>query len=122
VKIDVSGQVCNQGEVQLTNVSLTDNPAFYPGSVSLGSTTLAPKGQTGECTGYTAYYYPSSIPSGDICPFSDSVTATATAPGGSSGANCTGSPLVCTSPANTATCNLRAVDDDNDCSTGPLGN
>ena len=136
VKIDVKGTVCNKGEVQLTGLALTDDPNTpASGTVSFTldpkgthtnpDTTLAPNGQAGNCVDYAGYYYPSSIPSGDICPFSDMVQASATAPTNSAGAGNTtceimGSMIVCTANSNGATCNLRATDDDNDCSTGPL--
>lgn len=128
VKIGVQGQVCNQGEVQLTGLTLVDDPAMPTGvSVTLTpqSTTLAAKGKTGECTSYTGSYYPSTMPQGNACPFPDQVVATASAPVGTN-ANSPGckeeSPgvITCKAVSNTATCNLRALDGDNNCATGPL--
>lgn len=127
VKINVQGQVCNQGEVQLTGLTLVDDPAMPTGvSVTLTpqSTTLAAKGKTGECTSYTGFYYPSTMPQGNVCPFPDQVVATATAPTGanpaSTGCAVVGGAIECKAVSNTATCNLRALDTDNNCATGPL--
>lgn len=127
VKINVLGMVCNTGEVQLTNLTLTDDADMSTGvavSLTPASTTLEPAGDAGgnDCTTYTGYYYPDSIPSGDVCPFADQVTAKAVAPDNSTGDNCAleSDVLYCTADSNSATCNLRAVDADNDCSTGPV--
>jgi len=123
VKIRVEGQVCYTGEVQLTGLALTDQSASQLVNLVSLSDTLDP----GECTPYTGDYYPSSMPIGDICPFMDQVQATAVTPINSEGDNCERNPdankpgtLVCTAMSNSATCNLRAVDGDNDCSTGPM--
>ncbi|TKB49273.1 hypothetical protein FCL40_08010 [Ferrimonas sediminicola] len=126
VKINVNGSVCNTGEVTLTNLTLADDPDMLTGvSVTLTpvSTTLAPSGQPGDCTTYTGSYYPDTIPAGDICPFADQVEAKAKAPINSAGAGCTllgDGTSECKADSNTATCNLRAVNGDADCSTGPL--
>jgi hypothetical protein len=123
VVIDVKGSVCNTGEVALTDLVLTDDVAFDPVTFSLGSTTLAPKGATGECTTYTGYYYPSAIPSGNSCPFMDQVTATANGAINTVGAGCIkqqDGTIICEADSNSATCELRALDTDTDCSTGPL--
>jgi len=123
VVIDVKGTVCNTGEVALDNLVLTDDVAFDPVTFSLGSTTLARKGDTGECTTYTGYYYPSAIPSGNSCPFMDQVTATAKGPINTVGAGCIkqqDGTIICKTDSNSATCKLRALDTDTDCSTGPL--
>ncbi len=123
VVIDVKGTVCNTGEVDLTDLVLTDDVAFDPVTFSLGSTTLARKGETGECTTYTGYYYPSAIPSGNSCPFMDQVTATAKGPINTEGSGCKkqlDDTVICEADSNSATCILRAVDTDTDCSTGPL--
>lgn len=120
VKIGVQGIVCNTGEVTLTNLTLDD--VYEAGtlvSVTPISTTLAPQGQEGACTTYSGSHYPSQIPTGNICPFSDTVKVYAQAPGGSIGGQCDATGL-CTAESNMATCNLRALDDDNDCATGPL--
>ena len=124
VKINVGGQVCNTGEVQLTGLTLVDDPDMPTGVTVVlnpASTTLEPAGHTGECTSYTGYYYPKSIPDGDLCPFSDQVTATANAPVNSAGDGCTeqsDKTSVCTADSNTATCELRIGDGDDDCSSG----
>jgi len=128
VKIDVAGQVCNEGDVQLTNLALIDDPNMSTGvnvSLTPASTTLAPKGQTGECTTYTGYYYPDSIPTADTCPFTDQVSATAEADPNvtdptSTGCAVAGSTIECSAVSNSPTCLLRAVDGDNDCATGPV--
>lgn len=132
VKIFVQGQVCNTGEVALTGLSLaddTDMPASGDVSFTLDpdgvhedpDTTLA----AGACVAYEGSYYPSSIPVGNICPFTDQATATALAPVNSAygeGTGCTlvGGSIECSADSNSATCNLRALDEDNSCATGPL--
>jgi len=124
VKINVEGQVCNTGEVQLTNLNLADDPGMPTGvTVTLApdSTTLAPAGDTGECTAYSGFYYPDTIPAGDLCPFADQVKATASAPVNSEGAGCTlqtDGTSICEAVSNTATCDLRVGNDDGLCSTG----
>lgn len=126
VEIAVNGTVCNEGEVELTGLTLTDTPVTAPPyAITPASTTLAPKGDTpNDCTTYTDTYTPVSIPSGDLCPFSDQVEAKATAPINSTGEDCTLNPdgitSECTALSNTPTCLLRAGDDDGDCSTGPI--
>lgn len=124
VEINVQGTVCNTGEVTLTGLTLEDGSPAALGPVTLTPlvTTLTKAGTAGACTTYTGSYTPTSIPTGNICPFADQVIATAIAPSNSSGDNCelVGSSIECTATSNTATCELRAVDEDNDCSTGPL--
>jgi len=128
VKINVQGMVCNEGEVTLTNLQLTDSsttPALGTVTLTPSSTTLAPKGDSGgaDCTSYTGSYTPASIPTGDICPFADVVDASATAPINSAGTGCSlnsDGTSTCVASSNSATCNLRAVNTDGDCSTGPL--
>ncbi|WP_417348002.1 hypothetical protein [Ferrimonas sp.] len=126
VLINVQGTVCNTGEVALTNLTLVDDPMMPTGvAVTLTplSTTLQPAGDTGDCTTYSGSYSPDTIPAGDICPFSDQVKATAIAPVNSAGAGCTllgDGTSECEAISNTATCNLRAVNGDNNCATGPL--
>ena len=129
VVIHVAGQVCNTGEVQLTGLTLADstsNPASGPVTLAPDSTTLAPAGDPGDCTDYAGYYYPASIPTGNVCPFADTVTATAFAPVNSAAGadtSCTGladGTSECSANSNSANCELRVVDTvDNDCSTGP---
>jgi hypothetical protein len=123
VKINFDGQVCNTGEVQLTNVSLADNPTATFGSYA---TTLEPMGdpEGDDCTSYTGYYYPDSIPSADECPFADKVMVTAEAPdnvvlGSGCEENDTTGVVECTAESTLETCDLRATNGDNDCSTGP---
>ena len=106
VKVEAKGQVCNKGEVQLTGVTVSDSPAFAV-NPTVDSSTLAP----GACTNWSGYYYPSSIPSGNECPFSDKATAKANAPVG-----ITVAPV----ESNSATCKLRVLDDDTNCATGKL--
>lgn len=128
VKINVQGIVCNQGEVALTNLQLTDSTSIpASGLVTLipDSTTLAPKNDASgnDCTNYSGSYIPASIPNGDSCPFTDVVDASAIAPRNSVGTECTLNAdltSTCTATSNSATCLLRAVDTDGDCSTGPL--
>lgn len=126
VLINVEGQVCNEGEVTLTGLVLTDDSSVpASGTVTLTplSTTLAPQGDAGDCTTYSGSYTPESIPSGDTCPFADQVVATAIAPVNSAGGSCTllgDLTSECEATSNSAICLLRAVDTDGDCSTGPL--
>jgi hypothetical protein len=125
VLIHVEGTVCNTGQVTLTGLTLVDGSPAASGPVILtpAATTLTKAGTTGACTTYTGSYTPSSIPTGDICPFADRVVATAIAPINSTGDDCTllgDLTSECTATSNTATCELRAVNEDNDCSTGPL--
>ena len=86
VRVDISGQVCNDGDVILDNVTVRDdsgtpgNPADDQLVLSLAS--LAPH----TCAPYSGSYFPSGVngsdPSSAI--FSDTVTAHATPrPGGS---------------------------------------
>ncbi len=125
VEINVNGTVCNTGEVQLTNLVLTDDSApAVPGIILTPvSTTLAKAGAAGDCTTYTGSYTPDSIPTGDLCPFADQVEANAIAPINSAGANCVllgDLTSKCTATSNSATCLLRVGDGDGDCSTGLL--
>ena len=75
VKINVEGTVCNTGKVQLTQLTLTDLIAGELVNLVPLRDTLEPGDPARtdglDCTPYTGFYYPSSIPSGDICPFSD---------------------------------------------------
>src|SRR5262249_49497210 len=58
VEVGVSGQVCNNGNTQLTGITLAHVPAT---TVNLTSTTLNP----GACTDWSATYQPAAISSGD---------------------------------------------------------
>ena len=98
VRVDVTGSVCNIGDSTLLNVSVTDTDVAGDLLNPLGinpppSITLAPKvgaATVGECKSFTAFYFPSSaedrlnpltstlVPG--LAKFSDTVTATATAP------------------------------------------
>lgn len=117
VRINIDGQVCNDGEVTLTDLMLSDTTADGTPVLTPVATTLAP----GDCTAYSGYYYPESIPSGNACPFADMVTVEVQAPVNSGGTNCTDNgdgTQTCTVDSNAATCLLRALDDDLDCATG----
>lgn len=122
VRINVSGQVCNDGDIELTGLSLIDStPLGEIVVLTPDSTSLLP----GDCTNYSGYYYPASIPSGDSCPFTDQVTAIAYADLIFTDPNSTGCSDVitayeCTAASNSPTCLLRATDDDGDCATGPV--
>jgi len=130
VRIDFEGEVCNTGEVDLTNLVLSDDIDMPTGvtvtfSLDPDSTHTDPDTSiaVGECVAYEGYYYPDSIPTGDICPFMDQVTATVDAPINVVGTGCTLQADLtseCEADSNSATCNLRAVNGDGDCSTGPL--
>jgi hypothetical protein len=86
VNVHVSGTVCNEGAATATVTSLVDDKA---GDLlaSLSSTTLAPKGQAGECATYSGDY--TSTTAADN---TDTVTAEATEGGqtvtASAGATC----------------------------------
>jgi len=132
VRIDIQGMVCNTGEVPLTGLVLSDaNPSGPPTTLLPAATTLAPQGDEGDCTDYVGFYYPTAYSTaeselGNLCPFPDTVEATAIAPENSAGfgdTSCepTGSgTFLCTAESNQALCKLRVDDGDNDCSTGPL--
>ena len=125
VVINVEGEVCNLGEVQLTGLVLTDDTTPSIDGVTLTPviTTLAPVGESDSCTTYSGNYTPNSIPTGDLCPFADQVLATANAPINSTGNNCDVLDDLtsdCTAMSNTATCELRVGNGDDDCSTGLL--
>ena len=128
VRINFGGTVCNNGEVALTGLMLTDSPTATSITLDPDDTHTDPDTTlgVGDCVSYEGHYYPSAIPTGDVCPFMDTVTATATAPVNSappqgSDTSCLqvsgGFDCSATSPG--TTCNLRAIDGDNDCSTGP---
>ena len=110
VKVDVAGEVCNTGDSVLLNVSVTDTDVA--GNLLGSPQTLA----VNTCKSFTASYFPSTADnqlnpgSSTLVPglakFSDTVTATATAPLGfqvppdSATAECTLCPGgVCTSPS-----------------------
>jgi hypothetical protein len=78
VEVGVSGQVCNNGNVELGAIMLANVPAT---TVNLTSSTLAP----GACTDWSATYQPSAISSGDgTIPgrffFDDTIRVTAATP------------------------------------------
>ena len=74
VKVDFSGQVCNEGLTQLTGVTLADDPVA---TITPNAVTLAP----GACSGYSGSYFPADIAlNGDIPGryfFKDQVSITA---------------------------------------------
>ena len=84
VKVDVAGSVCNTGDSTLLNVTVTDTD--IAGNLLGTALTLA----TGACQTFAASYFPSSaenrlnLGTSTLVPglakFSDTVTATATAP------------------------------------------
>lgn len=78
VQVGVSGQVCNNGNTQLSGITLDHDPDT---TVNLTSSTLAP----GACTDWSATYQPSEISSGDgTIPgryfFDDDISVTAATP------------------------------------------
>jgi hypothetical protein len=91
VKVEVAGSVCNKGDSTLFNVSVTDTDVA--GNL-LGSLQTLPAPKTipdgSECKSFTASYFPSSADNRSspgtttlvpgLAKFSDTVTATATAP------------------------------------------
>lgn len=122
VRINVSGQVCNDGDIALTALSLFDSTPLSELVVLTPDTTAL---QPGECTDYYGHYYPASIPTGDSCPFTDQVTVTAEADPEFTDPNSPGcvdiiSAYECTAVSNSPTCLLRATDGDGDCATGPV--
>jgi Divergent InlB B-repeat domain len=92
VAIDVSGQVCNTGDITLDNVSvvndngtpddLTDDSTLLSG-VTLPDTDDPATPENDTCASYTGSYFPSSINAGGTDPtlaaFQDTVTASGTA-------------------------------------------
>ena len=84
VRVDVSGEVCNKGDTALSNVSVTDTDVA--GNLLGSPQTLA----VNACKSFTASYFPASaenqlnpgqstlVPG--LAKFSDTVTATGTAP------------------------------------------
>lgn len=102
VKVDISGTVCNQGSLALTNVFATD---FVGGSsigvgVPLVSTTLGPKASATECTTFSGSYIPAVADLNTTTQFSDAVSAQGTPPA------ITGVPFVKTAVNAGATCGL----------------
>ncbi len=93
--------MCNQGNLGLTNVSVTD---FVTGMTSVGvpvaSTTLGAAGTATECTTFSGSYIPTAPDSGTATQFSDAVSASGVPPA------ITGKPLVTTVANVGATCNL----------------
>jgi hypothetical protein len=78
VEVGVSGQVCNNGNTQLSGITLAHVPVT---TVNLTSSTLNP----GACTTWSATYQPSEISSGDgTIPgryfFDDEIRVTAATP------------------------------------------
>ena len=117
IRMDVSGKICNDGEVDLTLTKIEDVAADGTVVFDPVATTI-PKGQ---CVPYKGSYYPQSIPTGDLCPFMDQVSVTVTTPVNTQGADCTGTPggpQTCVVQSNSATCQLRVGNDDGDCATG----
>jgi hypothetical protein len=106
VDVHVSGTVCNDGAQTATLTSLVDDKAGDLFS-SLSSTTLAPKGQAGECATYSGDYTSTTTDNSDI------MTAEATQGGqtvtASGGATCSVTPQpaiavnkTCTAAVNSA--------------------
>jgi hypothetical protein len=117
IKINFGGQVCNTGEVPLTGLTLNDYAAAGTPVFNTYATTVPVSG----CIPYTGYYFPDTIPAGDVCPFMDMVTGVANTPINSAGTDCTANndgTATCTVNSNSATCELRVSNNDNDCSTG----
>lgn len=101
VKVDISGSVCNQGDLGLTSVAATDFVAgMNPTAVTMASTTLGPKGSATECTTYSGSYVPIAPDAGTTTQFSDAVGAEGVPP------PITGKPKVTTVVNAAATCNL----------------
>jgi len=90
VQINFSGTLQNTGDVQLSGVAVTDNPAA---TISVTKTTLAP----GESTSYSGSYLPSSTTELDptSATFSDQTTVQATGALGTGGVQVTSSPATC---------------------------
>jgi hypothetical protein len=105
VKVDVSGQVCNQGNLALTNVSVIDivQGQPTPPALTVLSTTLGPKDSASMCTTFSGYYFPLAPDLGTATEFSDAAKAQGTPP------PITGVPQVTVeTAAKGATCNLCA--------------
>jgi hypothetical protein len=101
VKVDVSGTVCNQGNLGLTGVSVTDIVAgLANATLPVVSASLGPKGSATECTTFSGTYIPVQADAGTTTQFSDAVTAQGTPP------PITGQTVVATVGSVGATCNL----------------
>jgi hypothetical protein len=64
IAVNYSGQVCNNGAVQVTGVKLTDFASNSTTGTAVGPLagyTLAPSGQPGNCASYSGSYIPSTI-------------------------------------------------------------
>ncbi len=76
VQVDITGSVCNDGNVDVTNITVTDTDA---GTVASVSKLEAPSGaQTEVCQSFTAHYKPSECVNpleGGRCKFEDTVSA-----------------------------------------------
>ncbi len=92
VKVDFSGQVCNTGDIGLSNVTVTDDKA----GVAATGLTLA----VGECKPYSGAYFPGTVNATNptLASFTDTVDAAGTA-------NVTGQAVEAEMPAS-ATCFL----------------
>lgn len=92
IRVDFDGTITNNSGVQVTGLSVTDNP---PTSITLGSTTL----NNGASTTYSGSYFPSTCNTtdGGRCAFTDTASAS-----GSGGA---GTGTISSSPQS-ATCHL----------------
>lgn len=116
VRVNVSGSVCNIGDTALTNVNVVDN------TISGNLVTNASLG-LGACSNFTGFYLPATAQNKDapgqttldpgLAKFSDTVTATGTAPFGFSvqpdtaTAECTLCPGgICESPTPTSSSTL----------------
>ncbi len=105
VKVDIWGSVCNDALVPLSSASAIDKVlGMSNAALTLSSTNLAPKGQTGDCATYSASYNPIAPDPNTATQFSDAVSATAIKPPitGCTGAACT----VGTAVDAGASCNL----------------
>ena len=77
IKVNFSGTVTNNSGVQVTGLSVTDNPST---TITLGTTTL----NNGASTNYSGSYFPSSCTpdtgngGGGVCVFSDTAQAQGT--------------------------------------------
>ena len=109
VVVNFSGQVCNTGDVPLTNVSVQDFVGGVANGSSIAVANLAPgSGPNADvansCKTYSSSYLPSAATATVVngrYRFDDSVTATATPGTGTCGANAT-----CTSGSGVKSCYL----------------
>jgi len=81
VKVDVSGSVCNQGNLGVTSLQVIDIVAGLADAFLTPSrTSLDAKGGSNECATYAGFYYPIAPDAGTTTQFSDAAKSKAVPP------------------------------------------